>query len=184
MLAHLLHRVQAPVACATTLGFSLGGQVLDLPKSYQGFLTALRECLEKGGRYAALEMTSEALRYGFAKAWPCQVAVLTNLSHDHLQQHGSAEHYLASKAQLFMHLPAGGLAVLNGCDEVSPLLARVLPADVRAVYYGVSSRGAAIVPLQLVAKQVEVGWSGRPSSMQFAARPCGPELRPHEPPRG
>jgi UDP-N-acetylmuramoyl-L-alanyl-D-glutamate--2,6-diaminopimelate ligase len=67
--------------------------------------------------------------------------VFTNLTHDHLDAHGSPEHYLASKAQLFVNLPAGGAAVLNGADPASELIAEVMPEGVRVVRFAVPSRG-------------------------------------------
>jgi len=120
----------------------------------------MRACLDRGGRFAAAEMTSEALALGFAKAWPCQVAVFTNLTRDHLDSHGSAEHYLASKAQLFMQLPAGGTAVLNGCDPASEMLSAVVPESARTLRYGVSSRGKPHGALNLEATNVQPSWDG------------------------
>src|SRR5712691_123863 len=105
-------------------------------------------------------MTSEALALGFAKAWPCQIGVFTNLTRDHLDSHGSAEHYLASKAQLFMQLPQGGAAVLNGCDPASELLAEVVPPGVRRIRYGIASRGEPVAPLDLTAARIEATWEG------------------------
>jgi UDP-N-acetylmuramoyl-L-alanyl-D-glutamate--2,6-diaminopimelate ligase len=158
-VAALLGLLARPVARVTTLGGALDDTVLDVPGHYEGFLETLRRGVEAGGRYAALELTSEALSLGFARAWPCQVAAFTNLSLDHSDAHGSPEHYLASKAQLFMALPQGGTAVLNGCDENAALIRDVVPNGVDVISYGVSSRGAAWAPLDLSASDVEVDLS-------------------------
>jgi UDP-N-acetylmuramoyl-L-alanyl-D-glutamate--2,6-diaminopimelate ligase len=160
MVAAVLEQQKAPVARVTTVGFFLGNEKLDLPANYAGYLSLMRECLDRGGRYAAAEMTSEALALGFAKAWPCQIGVFTNLTRDHLDAHGSAEHYLASKAQLFMQLPPDGAAVLNGCDPASEMLSAVVPGAVRTLRYGVPSRGEPTGPLDLVAIRVEPTWDG------------------------
>jgi UDP-N-acetylmuramoyl-L-alanyl-D-glutamate--2,6-diaminopimelate ligase len=160
MVAAVLEQKKAPVARVTTLGFYLDDEKVDLPANYGGYLSLMRACLDGGGKYAAAEMTSEALALGFAKAWPCQIAVFTNLTRDHLDSHGSAEHYLASKAQLFMQLPADGAAVLNGCDPASEMLSEVVPGGVRTLRYGVPSRGEPREPLDLVATRVEPTWDG------------------------
>jgi UDP-N-acetylmuramoyl-L-alanyl-D-glutamate--2,6-diaminopimelate ligase len=160
MVAAVLERKKAPVARVTTVGFFLGDEKRDLPANYSGYLSLMRECLDRGGRYAAAEMTSEALALGFANAWPCQIGVFTNLTRDHLDSHGSAEHYLASKAQLFMQLPPDGAAVLNGCDPASEMLSAVVPGAVRTLRYGVPSRGEPRGPLDLVATRVEPTWDG------------------------
>ena len=153
-------RGEGPVARATTVGFFLDDEEVPVEKTYAGFIAAMRTCFERGGRHAAIELTSEALAQGFAHAWPCQVGVFTNLTHDHLDAHGSAEHYLASKAQLFVALPAGGTAVLNAADPVFELLSEVIPVGVAVRSYAVPSRGPTLGKADLVATAVDVSWSG------------------------
>jgi UDP-N-acetylmuramoyl-L-alanyl-D-glutamate--2,6-diaminopimelate ligase len=150
----------APVVRATTVGVFVDDDLLDVPPTYDGFLAAMRAGLDRGGRAAAIELTSEALAHGFAAAWPVRVGVFTNLTHDHLDAHGTPEHYLASKAQLFVHLPAGGAAVLNGCDPASALIAEVLPPGVRALFFGAPDRGAPIAPLDLEVTRVDLTFRG------------------------
>jgi UDP-N-acetylmuramoyl-L-alanyl-D-glutamate--2,6-diaminopimelate ligase len=158
--AACLGRVARPVAQTTTLGSYLDDEPLETSRDLAGFLSAMRAALDRGGRFAAIELTSEALARGFAKAWPCQVGVFTNLTHDHLDSHGSPEHYLASKAQLFVNLPPGGTAVLNAADEASELLASVIPQGVQIVRFAVPSRGATSGPVELRATTVETSWTG------------------------
>lgn len=158
-LAAALRRLGGPVVRITTLGFYVDDDELALPKDYDGFVEAMRIGLERGARHAAIELTSEALAKGFARAWPCQVGVFTNLTHDHLDAHGTPEHYLASKAQLFVSLPRGGAAILNGCDPAAELLREILPAGVHARTYGVASRGDAILPLDANAAATST-WAG------------------------
>jgi UDP-N-acetylmuramoyl-L-alanyl-D-glutamate--2,6-diaminopimelate ligase len=158
--AACLARVSRPVAQTTTLGSLLDDEPFPCTRDLDGFLSTMRAGLDRGGRFAAIELTSEALARGFARAWPCAVGVFTNLTHDHLDSHGSPEHYLASKAQLFVNLPPGGAAVLNAADEASELLADVMPAGVRIVRYAVPSRGEARGEIDLRAVAVEVTWSG------------------------
>ena len=120
-------------------------------------------------RHAAIEVTSEALAKGFAKRWRFDIGVFTNLTRDHLDAHGTWEHYLASKAQLFAHLPPGGAAVLNGCDEVAPLLDRVTPAGVRRIFYGSTSRGKPRAPLDLAVQRVALRAEGTTIDLEPSA---------------
>jgi UDP-N-acetylmuramoyl-L-alanyl-D-glutamate--2,6-diaminopimelate ligase len=149
------------VAQTTTLGSFLDDTPFETSRDFAGFLATMRAALDHGGRFAAIEMTSEALARGFARTWPCAIGVFTNLTHDHLDVHGSPEHYLASKAQLFLNLPPGGAAVLNANDPTSELIAAVVPAGVPIVRYGVASRGATrkLEP-EIEATAVETRWSG------------------------
>jgi UDP-N-acetylmuramoyl-L-alanyl-D-glutamate--2,6-diaminopimelate ligase len=180
-IAGLLGLIARPVAKVTTLGCFLDDERLDVPAHYDGFIQTLEACLRAGGRYAALELTSEALALGFAKAWPCRVGVFTNLSHDHSDAHGSVEHYLASKAQLFMALPAGGTAVLNARDEAALLLRDVLGPEVDVIRYGVASRGPAWAPADLAADEIELSFGGTRATLapseRFAGLPRQLELR-------
>ncbi|RYZ09835.1 MAG: UDP-N-acetylmuramyl-tripeptide synthetase [Myxococcales bacterium] len=169
-VAALLGLLAKPVARVTTLGCFLDDARLDVPKHYPGFLETLRRAHQAGGRYAALEMTSEALSLGFARAWPCRFGAFTNLSLDHSDAHGSPEHYLASKAQLFMSLPPDGAAVLNGCDANAALLRDVLPSGVEEVRYGVESRGTTWDALHLSAHAANVTLEGTSAELKGSAR--------------
>lgn len=169
LLAAALAEPQSPVASITTLGAFIDQTPFDAPRTHEGLLLALREGLKRGGKHAVLEMTSEALAVGYAQAWPCAGAVFTNLSHDHLDAHQSPEHYLASKARLFMALPPGGYAVLNGCDDACQLLAEVVPAGVRILRYGVASRGEPHAPLDLEAFDVQTSWQGTRAKLRASS---------------
>jgi len=79
-IAALLTNLERPVARVTTVGSFLDDERLDVPAHYEGFLETMRRCVAAGGRYAAVEFSSEALALGFARAWPCRIAVFTNLS--------------------------------------------------------------------------------------------------------
>jgi len=158
-IAAALARIARPVARVTTVGLHLDDQaVTDLPASHEGFLQLMRRAESLGGQFAAVEYTSESLARGYARSWPAEIGVFTNLTHDHLDAHGSAEHYLASKAQLFIELRAGGAAVLNAGDPSSALIEEVIRSGVRVLRYSVPSRGEAVADLR--ATRVELSWEG------------------------
>lgn len=171
LLSAALSHDGAPAVSTTTLGSFLGGTRLELPKSHTGLLEAMKCGLSAGARFAVLEVTSEVLARGFAQAWPFSAGVFTNLSHDHLDAHGSAEHYLASKAQLFLHLPPGGHAILNGCDTACELISEVVPEGVTTCVYGLPSRGSPFADLDLAAGPVELDWQGSTTTLLAPARP-------------
>jgi UDP-N-acetylmuramoyl-L-alanyl-D-glutamate--2,6-diaminopimelate ligase len=166
-----------PVASVTTVGSFLDREAVAAHRSYRGVLDALDSARRRGGKYAALEVTSEVLALGFARRWPFRVGVFTNLTHDHLDSHGSAEHYFASKAQLFNSLRAnGGVAVINGCDDVADMLREVTPPGVRQLAYGVASRGAPRLELDAMATDVAVSLDGTRGVVQFGAALGGGRL--------
>lgn len=118
-----------------TIGTFVNGQAVWVDKSFDAFVNAMDIARQRGGRTVAMEVTSDVLGWGFARVWPAHVAVFTNLSRDHFDEHDGPEGYLAAKAQLFMHIPPGGIAVLNADDPASALLREVLPAGVAARTY-------------------------------------------------
>ena len=61
-----------------------------------------------------------------------RISAILNLSPDHLDRHGSMEHYIAAKARIFENQTANDFAVLNADDEQTAALASGLRA---AVYW-------------------------------------------------
>jgi len=162
-LAAALSALARPVLRITTVGTWLGEEKLDVPATYDGFVHAMQRAASEGARFAAIELTSEALGLGFARAWPISIGVFTNLTRDHLDAHGSPEHYLASKAQLFVFLPEGGTAILNAWDKASALLAEVVPKGVTISCYGSPGRAEGppiLEPIDIVAEAVTLEWAG------------------------
>lgn len=47
-----------------------------------------------------------------------QIALITNIGDAHIENLGSREGILAAKAEVFAHMPADGVAILNGDDEL------------------------------------------------------------------
>lgn len=77
---------------------------------------ALARYVQEGARACAMEVSSHGLHQGRVKGCHFNVAVLTNLSRDHLDYHGSMEAYAEAKAGLFAW-PGLEHAVLNLDDE-------------------------------------------------------------------
>jgi UDP-N-acetylmuramoyl-L-alanyl-D-glutamate--2,6-diaminopimelate ligase len=87
-----------------------------------------------------LETTSHALDQGRTRCVDYDVAVVTNVTHEHLDWHGNWDNYMASKAKLFHALLNGHrkqgtpkVAVINADDKSYEWLKRVRP-DIQWVY--------------------------------------------------
>ncbi|KTC06475.1 UDP-N-acetylmuramoylalanyl-D-glutamate--2,6-diaminopimelate ligase [Pseudomonas syringae ICMP 11168] len=91
------------------------------PIAVQATLTDLRQA---GARVVAMEVSSHGLDQGRAAALAFDVAVLTNLSRDHLDYHGTMEAYAAAKAKLFAW-PDLKCRVINLDDDFGRELAAV-----------------------------------------------------------
>ncbi len=105
-------------------GFEIRGSAFTTPEApeLQGLL---REMVERGLRGVALELSSHALVQRRCFGLAPDVAIFTNLSHDHLDFHGTLDRYLDAKLMLFdgRNDPGRakpGAAVINLDDAVFP----------------------------------------------------------------
>jgi len=98
----------------------------------------LAEYLRGGARAVAMEVSSHALSQGRVNAVRFDVAMLTNLSRDHLDYHGDMQSYAAAKRKLFDWQQLG-FVVLNLDDEYGVELAESLEdSDAEVIAYGLS----------------------------------------------
>ncbi|MDH7485158.1 MAG: UDP-N-acetylmuramoyl-L-alanyl-D-glutamate--2,6-diaminopimelate ligase [Anaerolineae bacterium] len=100
----------------------------------------LAQMVAAASEYAVLEATSHGLAQQRVAACDFDVAVVTNITHEHLDFHGSPEAYLAAKAMLFESLSRSQrkpgvpkVAILNADDSSFQRLRRI-PADVQITY--------------------------------------------------
>jgi UDP-N-acetylmuramoyl-L-alanyl-D-glutamate--2,6-diaminopimelate ligase len=100
----------------------------------------LHEMVEAGTEVTVLEATSHALDQGRVLYVDFDVAVVTNVTHEHMDWHGNWENYMAAKARLFEALSAGyrkqgtpKVAVINADDRSYPWLRKTY-ADMQWVY--------------------------------------------------
>ena len=99
--------------------------------------------LKKAGAHAvAMEVSSHALDQGRVAALDFDIAVLSNLSRDHLDYHGSMQAYAAAKARLFAW-PGLKCRVLNLDDAFGRELAEQAH-DSRLITYSLSDASATL----------------------------------------
>lgn len=77
----------------------------------------LNEFLDSGCSYTAMEVSSEALMRGRVKNINYDISVLTNITSEHLNIHGSLENYINDKCKLFSQTKKDGICILNKDDE-------------------------------------------------------------------
>ena len=92
------------------------------------------ELLAAGARAVAMEVSSHALDQGRVAAVRFDTAVLTNLTHDHLDYHGDMENYAMAKQRLFQ-TPHLRCAVLNLDDPFGGRLLATAAPGVRLIGY-------------------------------------------------
>lgn len=149
LTAAVLEAAEQPAAMATTVASKTTGvaqantQHTSTPEAVE-LQRLLARTLEEGGTRAVLEATSHALHQDRLAGCEIDVAVVTRVTHEHLEYHGTHENYLAAKAKLLALLRPDDrhpktvqvpkAAVLNADDSSFAYMAPRAPAPV--VAYG------------------------------------------------
>jgi UDP-N-acetylmuramoyl-L-alanyl-D-glutamate--2,6-diaminopimelate ligase len=155
MIASICNRGEKPCGAIGTVGAEFGDRTWALanttpqPPELHGLLAAMREA---GAQAVAMEVSSHALALDRVDDVRFRVAILTNVTRDHLDFHQTLESYAAAKRRLFSMAQS---CVLNADDEHGARWTAELQArGVETLTYGTSA-GAQIVP-----RDVEVLPSG------------------------
>jgi UDP-N-acetylmuramoyl-L-alanyl-D-glutamate--2,6-diaminopimelate ligase len=114
----------------------------------------LKSFREQGAKAVAMEVSSHGLVQGRVSAVRFACALFTNLTHDHLDYHGSMANYAAAKARLF-EMPGLETAVLNLDDPLGVELARRLAGRVRTIGYSLSPRDVPVDEAIVAGRQVD-----------------------------
>lgn len=108
-IAQILTEMGHKVGYTTTAGFFIAGEEIEnkmkmtMPGRF--YLQQLVKNMVKAGcEYAIVETSSEGIKQFRHLGINYDVAVLTNLTPEHIESHGSFEQYRLAKGQLFSHL--------------------------------------------------------------------------------
>ncbi len=112
----LIHHIVQTAGIPARLGGNIGLPILG------------QDPLPEGGVYV-LELSSFQL--DLTKSLACDVAILTNITPDHLDRYDGFESYAASKERLFGMQNPRGFAVLGGSDEATLRIAQDLARSPR-----------------------------------------------------
>jgi UDP-N-acetylmuramoyl-L-alanyl-D-glutamate--2,6-diaminopimelate ligase len=139
LLAQALSQPQRPCAYVGTLGYGLPPALVAHDHTTPDCLTLHRELAQLAAPRAALEVSSHALAQDRIAGLAFHTAVFTNLTRDHLDEHGDLASYGAAKRRLF-RLPGLKFAVVNADDPFAESIGAELPEG--CVLLRTSSRGA------------------------------------------
>jgi UDP-N-acetylmuramoyl-L-alanyl-D-glutamate--2,6-diaminopimelate ligase len=77
----------------------------------------LKKMVEKGCTHCFMEASSHAIVQGRTSGLAFSGAVFTNITHDHLDYHGTFDEYIRAKKMLFDQLPKDSFALVNADDK-------------------------------------------------------------------
>jgi len=178
MIAHALRALGQTVL----LGGNIGGSLLSTIDSVN----------PESKPWLVLELSSFMLHHlGMQQQWSPRIAVVTNLSANHIDWHGTMDHYRASKQQILAHQRAGDIAVLGPGVEDWPVAAGVRVARTAGSHFGETltlpgehnrvnaAQAATVIELALLTvprSEIERaigGFGGLIHRLQLVAEVCG-----------
>lgn len=148
LAASILETAGYRVGTITTVSATMGDQEIDtgLHTTTPDALTIqslLAQMVSADAKYAIIEATSEGLAQHRLDAIDFDVAVITNITHEHLYFHQTWENYRDAKARLFRSLAnsfrkprTAKVAVLNADDNERGVFdfLRAMPAEEQVIY--------------------------------------------------
>ncbi|MBL1278040.1 MAG: UDP-N-acetylmuramoyl-L-alanyl-D-glutamate--2,6-diaminopimelate ligase [Ectothiorhodospiraceae bacterium] len=157
-IAQAIHQ-KTPCGVIGTLGNGVFGQLNDTVFTTPDAVTLhtlLDDMHHDDVNHVVMEVSSHGLEQGRAAGVSFDVAVFTNLSHEHLDYHGDMESYGQAKRRLF---ESSGLkyAVINIDDDYGRKLLTSLPASTGTVSYGFG--GGDVLP-SLLGSELQLGSNG------------------------
>ncbi|HMQ61455.1 MAG TPA: UDP-N-acetylmuramoyl-L-alanyl-D-glutamate--2,6-diaminopimelate ligase [Flavilitoribacter sp.] len=123
-VATLLHRLFSALGyrsgLLSTVENRIGDQVLPTSHTTPDAVSLnalLARMADEGCDYAFMEVSSHAIHQKRVKGLEFTGGIFTNLTHDHLDYHGTFKAYLEAKKQFFDDLPASAFALVNADDK-------------------------------------------------------------------
>ncbi len=127
-----------------TISYRYGGRTLNAPNTTPGAAELhglLRDMGEAGTEFVAMEVSSHALDQKRVEGIDFDMGIFTNLTHDHLDYHGTLDNYREAKRLLFTRyleksVKSAKWAILNGDD---PAVSAFAPGpSVKTLYYSIT----------------------------------------------
>jgi len=141
LIHRMLHESGVKTGLLTTVAYGVGNditkQVEHMTTEKAGILQArLRDFQRAGVEWVVLETSSHSLAQHRVWGVPYEVAVMTNITHEHLDYHGTFENYVEAKRQLFKIANKNGLryGVVNAED---PSADRFVKSVAESTTYGI-----------------------------------------------
>lgn len=157
MIQKMLSQSGLKTALMTTVAYgvddSIVSQIAHMTTASAPLLQKrLREFKKQGVEWVVLETTSHALAQHRTWGINYEIAVMTNITHEHLDYHGTFANYLAAKLRLFKIAARHGrkLGIINADD---PNARKFITAMPKHVTYGIKKG-------DLVAKSVKLESDG------------------------
>ncbi len=145
LIYHLLRSAGEKVGMVSTINAKIGKKELDtgLHVTTPGAVDLhkyLHMMVEEGCEYGVLEVTSHGIDQGRVEGVEFSTTVLTNITHEHLDMHGSWDDYRDIKVNFLCS--AKDLVVLNRDDETFSHIKHLLRSGIDSTTYSAKDKSA------------------------------------------
>lgn len=142
LLYHMMRRLGYECGLLSTIANYVGDRRSETTNTTADPITInrlLAEMVDAGCEYCFMEVSSIGLEQERTACLEFTAGIFSNLTHDHLDYHGTFAEYLRCKKLFFDNLPSGAVAVINSDDRNG----RVMVQNTKARVTTFSCRGAA-----------------------------------------
>lgn len=127
LMFELLTQLGVEAGLVSTIDIRYGGEVYDAVLTTPDALSLQRLFYDMklaGVTHVVMEVSSHALHQYRVADVDFNIAVFTNITHDHLDYHGSFSEYIKAKQMLFDNLKKSGVALVNIDDRNGDVIAQ------------------------------------------------------------
>lgn len=140
----LLHRLFSQLGyksgCFTTIRNYIGDRVVEAthttPDPVQ-LNRLMKDMVDAGCSYAFMEVSSHALVQQRVAGLTFAGGIFSNITHDHLDYHGTFDEYIKAKKLFFDNMPATSFSLINADDKHGKVMVQNTRSSV--YYYGIRS---------------------------------------------
>ena len=159
LIQRMMYEAGYKVGLMTTVGYGVGDNIKPQIQhmtnvSVPQLMQRLKQMKRAGVEWLVLETTSHALAQHRVWGIPYSVAVMTNVTHEHLDYHGSFENYRDAKRRLFQACNHNSKGLRTGVINADDPSAKLFESDIaNSLTYGIKAG-------ELRAKDVKMTPSG------------------------
>ena len=160
LVHRMLHEAGYKVGLMTTVGYGVGTEIT--PQVHHMTNVSVPELMQRlkwmksqGVEWLVLETTSHALAQNRVWGVPYSIAVLTNVTHEHLDYHRTFERYRDAKRRLFQLANRNQRGLRIGIINAEDSSAQLFAQDIaHPVLYGITMGGIRATNVKLAASGV------------------------------
>jgi len=143
-IQQILHEMNKSCGVVGTLGIQYNGIMKAVVNTTPDAITlqsAFLDMVNNHVEYVAMEVSSHALEQGRVDAVEFNTAIISNITHDHLDYHKTFDNYVNAKLKLFLS-PTLKRAVVNKDDPLFEKIVATIKPDVDLISYSIKDSRA------------------------------------------